>query len=274
MTDETTTVDTDAADAALWAEAVAAVKGDKPAEAVPTAAPEAPTAPAEATPTQSEPTTETEVDIWESATESQRQAFAELQHRLRSDNGRVGALQRQINELQRQLQAPPKPSETPPKELVDWAVFEREYPDEAKAFKALQSASDAKIQALQEKIDSLSTPADGQFYDLLDAVRPDWRETVNTPDFSLWLSAQDEPTQFRFGSAKISDAVSLLRAYDAHKDAKKAKADQIKQTREQRARNSETLSGRQTQPALDGEVDDKDALWREAVASVRKRRGL
>ena len=284
MTDEITAVDTTtdaeakAADAALWAEAVAAVKGEKPVAPAPTdAKSEAAIVPLSETDVQPEVETadqaEKEDDLWDGATEAQRQAYADLQHRLRSDNGRVGALQRQINELQRQLQAQSAPVPEQ-KTAADWASFEKDYPDEAKAFKALQAESDAKIDALQQQLEKLATPNDGQFYELLDAVRPDWRETVNAPEFSIWLSAQDEPTQGKLNSSRVGDAMSLLRAFDAHRDAKKAKADQIKQTREQRASNAQAIAGRSSQPSLDEEASDSEVLWREAVASVKRRRSL
>ena len=261
---------TDTVDAGLWAEAVAAAKGEAPADPKPEADATPPAEPEAAKPEGEKEQSADAGDIWENASEGQRRAFADLQHRLRSNDGRVGALQRQINDLTRQLQEQARLAE--PKAADDWAAFEKDYPDEAKAFKALQAGSDAKIQALQQQLENLATPNDGQFYDLLDAVRPDWREIVNAPDFSIWLSAQDEPTQAKINSSKISDATALLRAFDAHRDAKKAKADQLKQTREQRASHAQAIPGSSSSPSLDDDVQDSNALWHEAVASVKRRR--
>lgn len=282
MTDvipETTTAEPEtdeAASAALWAEMAAAVKGEKTApEANPAAEPTTGAARAPEDPAKPVDTHEGDDDLWAGASEAQRKAFEDLQHRARSDQERVGALQKQLNALQQQIAAAQtaKPAE-PSKAAVDWAVFEKDYPDEAKAFKALQAESEAKIQALQHKLDSLSGASDGQFFDLLDAVRPDWRETVNAPEFDRWLSAQDEPTQAKLQSSKVGDAVGLLRAYDAHRDATRVKADKIRQDRDARAKNAESVAGRSAAPPLDDEPADSAALWREATAHARKRRGL
>ena len=214
-------------------------------------------------------------DLWASATEAQRKAFQDLEHGRRSDQGRVSALQRQINDLQRQLEAAnkPPPAAAPPLGQIDWAAFERDYPDEAKALKTLQAESEAKISALQQRLESNTRAAGDQFYDLLDGIRPGWRDTVNSPAFEQWLSAQSEPTREQFHSSKIGDALGLLRSFDEHQTAQAAKAAQLKKDREDRAKKSESVPGRATTPSMDEGVENPDAAWDAAVAKVRKMRG-
>lgn len=274
----------DSADSALWAEVIAGFGKSDPAPKE-----ESPATPPADQPTGNEPaggetaqgTGEAEQpagepeDIWSGATEAQRKAFQDLEHGRRSDQGRVSALQRQINDLQRQIEAAnkPPPVAAPPAGQIDWALFERDYPDEAKAFKALQSESEAKISALQQRLESNTRAAGDQFYDLLDGIRPGWRDTVNSQPFDQWLSAQAEPTREKFHSSKIGDALGLLRSFDEHQAAQSAKAAQLKKDREDRAKKSESVPGRATTPSMDEGVENPDAAWDAAVTRVRKMRG-
>ena len=104
----------DSADSALWAEVVAgfgkndpAPKEEPPADQSTgneSAGGETPQGAGEVEQPAGEPE-----DLWAGATEAQRKAFQDLEHGRRSDQGRVSALQRQINDLQRQIEAANKP---------------------------------------------------------------------------------------------------------------------------------------------------------------------
>lgn len=294
MTDETentaTEIDTDSANAALWDEIVGNMKGEKPesAESKPqaSAAPESSADDESADESEAgdaedvEDTEEIEPeDIWAAASEDQRKAFKDLEHRYKSDQGRVTAMQKQLDQLKQQLtEARQAKPESPPKNddnAVDWAAFERDYPDEAKAFKAMQKQSDEKIEQLTQALQGMQNQTSMQLPDLLDATRPGWRETIESKDFDIWLAGQEDDSKARYTSTKVADAVSLLNDYEKHKAAKKDKAAKLKADRDARAKNSESVNGRSTAPSVDSaDEGDPEAMWQAAVSQVEKRIGV
>lgn len=175
-------------------------------------------------------------DPWESAPEELRNTYRQLEqerdtlrHRVQSDSGRVGGLQKKINELSAQLQhRPPEPSKAEVKEALatpeKWAEFSTEYPDIAEGIESRLQQSNGELEAIKKKlsiVDQLSQDMapmreqsqqlakQGQFA-ALDAAHPDWKTVAASPAFEAWKTQQHPAVQSLYDSDNADDASYLL----------------------------------------------------------------
>lgn len=104
------------------------------------------------------------VDIWADATDEQRTAMeavrrerAEIEHRYKSDEGRVSALQRKINDLEAiQHQAPVVAPAQPPVSEEGIDSFREDYPDIANAVdKMVQSKMTTEREGFSQAINQM-----------------------------------------------------------------------------------------------------------------------
>lgn len=169
-------------------------------------------------------------DFWSEAPAAAREAYEaavrerdEVKHRYSSDAGRVSGLQRKINELERALQNAQAASKTTPEiEGVDLEEFETDYPDIAKAVRAMVSKERAALDTeVNERIQQLAAPLkeaeETRFIEAqLDALterHPKWREQVATEDFNNWLKLQPRGIQELSRSDYADDVSFLLDVY-------------------------------------------------------------
>lgn len=164
-----------------------------------------------------------------------------LRHSDASQRGRLGAYQRQINELQRKQQELQAAKPTNPDGKVqtedqqrqsmaesmgveDWAEFEENFPEIARAFEARQKADQLKQAQLEQQIADLRNavqPIQQQAHEQqlqseiarLDGRHTDWREVVNAPEFTEWLQSQNPSIQALASSDSADDASALLDFY-------------------------------------------------------------
>ena len=177
------------------------------------------------------------VNIWANANSDQRSAYdnlvsenARLSHKLNSDEGRVGALQRKINELQ----TIPSGGEQPTaKDIVkamqspeDMAIFKAEYPDMDDAIESRIAMADIQTQKIvQKKIDDALAPfkADKEINDkesalkyadsqdaAVESVHEGWKDIVASSEFSTWLDGQPAATKELIHSEAAEDAAALI----------------------------------------------------------------
>ena len=181
------------------------------------------------------------VDIWADATDEQRTAMeavrrerAEIEHRYKSDEGRVSALQRKINDLEAiQHQAPVvapvvAPAQSPvSEEGID--SFREDYPDIANAVdKMVQSkmtteregfsqAMNQMQQQMKQAIQPFQESEQKRFIDTqmqeLESTHPDWRDVAQSTDFIEWLNVQPDPVRAMFTSDSAQDASYLVGSF-------------------------------------------------------------
>jgi len=229
------------------------------------------------------------IDIWADANEAQRLEFQQLQklnkeldHRVKSDSGRVKTLRQQVQQLTEQVeqfqsqQQKPAESQQETDLPVSWKKYQQDFPDDAAAISELletaNKSTTSKIAQLEQTIEQLQSSQGAGFYDILDAQRPDWRDTVQSESFTEWLVDQAEPVQLMQHSTKVRDAVKLLSYYDDHLATQKAKAEEIKKQRKQRLSETTSVEGKGgATPTADG--DDTDAMWNAAIKAASKRLG-
>lgn len=298
MSDTDTSVNTsepsgdfdEATAAAEWQAATDRVKGkglaaadDKPAESKPDPETDETEKPAETAdddetevtpagddqPAETGESTDDDVDIWANADDAQRAAFKELEskyktleHKQKSDDGRVSALQKKLNELEQELKKRPA---APAEESDAWKKFEEDAPEDAAAIQKMLGERDQNMQS------QLTTTI---FNTVMDSMRPDWRTYSSNQPFMDWLGKQPEAIQSKFHSTAPQDAISLLSMWDDHKSAAKAKADKIKAERAKKLKETETVRGNGTGKDAAELGDDLDTMWQQASTKVREQMGL
>ena len=148
-------------------------------------------------------------DIWSTASEQQRAAYQAAQQRLqslehdsRSNRGRVGALQREVDALKKQLAASTKAAgstgQDPDSTDADIRRLQEEYPEVARpVLKELSSLRTQLSQALTRLDQRDSTEAQRDREQALDReeqaltqMHPDWMQVTGNSAFTKWLETQ------------------------------------------------------------------------------------
>ena len=160
------------------------------------------------------------------------QSNKDLQHRIKSDDGRVSTFQKQVNALNERLASMEKP-EVSKEDIAEamstgekWDEFKEDYPDIAEAF---DERLNAAISNQNEHIDTTLAPViqqkayddmeDG--YNKVAEVYPEWQNAVKEVHFDEWLTSQPAAVQTLAESDDAKDASSLIGLYDNHRIANK-----------------------------------------------------
>ena len=166
------------------------------------------------------------------------ESINQLQWQYTAVHGRLAPVQAQVERLQRQLSSgqpaaqptpggqptPIAPTPTTDFESEEFLAFEKDYPDEAKAMKALFTNQQAHVQQLEQKIGTLSqgfeqvqatSNAQAQQNELntLTERHPDWMQVRNSPQFDSWLKTQPVSVQPLVGSELAADCIFLMDRY-------------------------------------------------------------
>jgi len=182
-------------------------------------------------------------DIWAQATDSQRNEYqqaqaanVELDHRYRSSNGRISALQKQINGLQTELsQANTDPA--PSKEAAikagltpeQIAEFEEDYGDISTFIKGYTSdqineAVKSQVAPFQQQMSKIEQAQQGYAereaedatateYNRLAKAHPDFQTIQNDNNFWQWLDSKPAFIRNAVESKSADDNIELLNQY-------------------------------------------------------------
>jgi hypothetical protein len=198
------------------------------------------------------------------------------QHRYQSDVGRVNAYQRQIAQLQQQIaqlqQGGKKAGENPEGSGysdAEWKALQEDFPEVAAAIEkrlnAVSTQYERQIQQLQGQLQPIQQQAHEQFlqaqYSVLEQQHPDWRDTVNTPEFHQWLQQQPPMVQQLMESENAAEAAYLLNTYKLATGASQQPNTHLQQRRQRQLKAAQTVpnrGGRQRSTIPD---DDPDALF-------------
>ncbi len=130
--------------------------------------------------------------------------------------------------------------------LRDSAVIAQQAADEA-----AQRAAIPALQLQQEELRKTQIAA-------LEAVHPDWLQTVNTSDFRLWLSSQPPRIQSIVESDDPRESAWLLTQFKSqHQVARAAVTDE----RKRKLQSCAAISTRRPPPVVSGVPDDFDAAF-------------
>lgn len=212
-------------------------------------------------------------DLWSAATSAQRTAYEQLasrhkdlEHKVKSFEGRVPGLQRENDELKRRLQELEQTGSKPDNAEddkgsntldfgEDWELLKQDYPSVAAALEKQLAAQTqqnppAPVQALG-------------WDQAMDAVRPGWRDDIEsdpakTAAFQSWLKSQPEAVQTIALQPEAWAAIEVYDLYKSHLDGKKKHADEISTSRKNRLKNAESEKGKASQAPAEG---DPNAGW-------------
>ena len=258
---------------------------------------EAPEKPEEAAPEVDEGTEQDETEQADEATEEDKPAqpeageqapetdwqakYRELEHRWKSDEGRVNAYQRQIDELKQKVEQAPK------KQIESLEQVRADFPEIGKA---IDDVLNERLSELSAKFEERLTPLQQMQADqaevqrkaqleqakqFLSSQHPDWEQydLGKNPELKSWYDQQPEFIQQLYGAekdtaAKAAHFISLYKQSSARQtqDAAASSAgSQSKQDRLQRAVIPQTRNGSVSRSA------DDDMAWEQAVRKVQKR---
>ena len=186
---------------------------------------------------------------WDSVPEQLRNEYAqmrskneELEHSLKSNTGRVSALQKKINELEQATNA--KPSEEQREDVDErFNELKEDYPE---FIEMIEMMTEKNNQRINQQLDEKLTPfqqAEQQRYNesqvnTLANEYPDWNEQEQSAEFGTWLTSQPEAVQQLISSPQAQDHAYLLRGYNQTRTNKVAS---ITERREKRLASSEAL---------------------------------
>ncbi len=152
-----------------------------------------------------------------------------LDHRVKSDDGRVKAYQQKADELQATID---KSAEKPTEEQVKTAMqseakleeFRKDYPEVAEGidimFEQNFAKHDEKINGLIKPIINERETAQKSALEgskvTMDEQFPGWRERVGTEDYQTWINDQPEEVQVLADSDALDDASELVSNFYEH----------------------------------------------------------
>lgn len=155
-----------------------------------------------------------------------------LEHRLRSAEGRVAALQKQV----------PAPTPPAPPRLEAFERVKEELPEVAEAMEEyFQSRQAPRVESEQQVEPAAETPS------VLAEEAPDWERTVVSNDFQQWLKSQDQAYRTKVettnSEAVMLAAITKFDAYRTLQAERQAAAQKAAQTRQARVAGAVVPAG-------------------------------
>lgn len=182
----------------------------------------------------------------------------DLAQQLRKANGKIG-------ELNGRMQSPPPapaaaPTPAPAPELTaELQQFEQDYPDVAKYIHARYGSVQpqtlvAPLAQPQQPVATGAAPVPAELdpaaieLAVMDRMHKGWREKVQSPEFNVWLAAQEEQAQEAFAKADTADGLAaVIGQYEQFTTARAGAAEKAARG-QQRLKAAVTPSGNAPRP--------------------------
>jgi len=168
-----------------------------------------------------------------------------IEHRLKGVEGRTGAALDGVHALKTALEAAKAAkgagAEAPTQGQIaaavssteKWKQIKEDYPDWAEAMEeqlaAMGKGGSVDLTAIKAEVTgsvseivaqaTSAAKAEARELARIDRVHDDWEQTINTPEFADWRKAQPPEVQALGASEKAGDAIKMLDAYKAHREA-------------------------------------------------------
>lgn len=248
-------------------------------------------------PPNTDPETNPTDEIWANATPEQRAAYEaasreaqQLRHRVKSDEGRVAAFQRERDEYRKKIGAITSVAEHEDTEAYlaseEWQKLKADYGDELKPALTLLETLVARDRMFSERMgridESRGAAIAQENSNWLDREAPDWRDLATRPDFQPWLEAQPhgvrEMAQRNWDvlvdPAEAKTVFDLFRGHVRQTETPSANIGQpqsnaIDRKRDLQLKGAKSVTSRAPVVTEPDEFDE-DAAWNAAVAR-RKR---
>ena len=163
------------------------------------------------------------------ALEADSAKVKELEHKVKTAEGRVAAMQREADVAKNAAKAvdnaPSTAAIQAEKVSTDkWDALKSDFPEWADA---TDQFVQAKIAGLKPSETKGLTPAEVAVAiekaveeSKVEAKYEDWKDVINTPEFATWYGAQDDAIKSLGQSKRAKDAISLLNSYSESKNTK------------------------------------------------------
>lgn len=234
-------------------------------------------------------------DIWANAPEELKTAFnalksdkERLEHRLRSDDGRVSTLQRQRDEARKALAEVTKASEQEDirayMESDEWKKVKADYGEDlAPLFKSFERLVDDN-QRLSERFTQLDADQaeqqEAENFKTLAEKAPDYVALLQRDDFGPWLTSQPSHIQEAFEQNRkrlvdpfaAADVISRFRAHAYIRDRESAPPSQPQRDQKRERQLEGAISTKTRTPVPDKPTDESfEAFFAEAVAAEERK---
>jgi hypothetical protein len=207
------------------------------------------------------------------------QSNAQLLQHVRSAEGRVAAMQREL-QVAKVAQQSIAPQDAPTQTQINsasktpekWEQLRADFPEWAGAMEEYVAAKLGSVQPQGPSLDPRAvaeftfqqvTQAKAEMARLLEEARvegkyEDWKQQVNTTEFAQWFSAQPSEIQALASSSAARDAIRML---DLFHQSKTRTATEIKQERGARLAAAATTRPGQTPPPKTLDDMSPEELW-------------
>lgn len=260
-------------DEALWN---AAVTGEAPAQAGDEPKDEPMGEEGEKVASQSEEAAE---DIWAGASDAQRQAFEDLQHRYESDRTRFVPMSRKVNDLiaeNRRLKTEQAQPGEVDKLKADLARVKEEFPEVGEVLDRMSAENDRRFASIDEASREAVLRRDAENEAAVEKVHPGFMQLLagKKDVFDAWID--DQPRKIRDAYERnreimvdAPEVVELVSAFKLHLNPPpKDKPTNPRRERQLAALKTPTARGRGAVNAPEADSADDDAAWAAAVAKA------
>lgn len=233
-------------------------------------------------------------DIWanadpalKAAFEAEKQRAAKAENAIRSNNGRLSQVQRELTELKQRQQAAPADKANEPPEVSDDELKRvgEEYPDIAPPLIGTILALRQQVEELskdrtkrseaetaQAELDATERMAEQEQH--LAEQHPDWNDVVKTEDFAKWAIVQPRMVQEalqRNGDGIVDGAEAAKILSDFKLETGRAAADPIAAKRARQLDGSRAIPARSgVTPSGDGRGGTFSDEWKRLEAQERR----
>lgn len=197
---------------------------------------------------------------WQRKVEEAEKRASDWEHRYRSDLGRQAALQKKVRELEAKLQdSGQRAGETRAEHSERMQHLMQDYPEIAEA---LQDELDRRLGGVKESLtpvfEEQQQRARQSAEKAVEEVHPDYRETVQSPQFIDWFSSQPDSVKQMAASEDPQDAIAVLNFYNAMNGVQPPQSNPaVKEIREKRSQALQrNVAVRNTAPAPVGDAPD------------------
>lgn len=236
-----------------------------------------------------------QTDIWANAPDELKTAYSalksdkeRLEHRLRSDDGRVSTLQRQRDEARKALAEVTKASEQEDirsyMESDEWKKVKADYgSDLAPVFTGFERlvAENERLNAGFSQINEDRAMAEESAnFEKLGKAAPDYQALLGRDDFEPWLASQPSHIQDAFEQNRkrlvdpfaAADVISRFRAHAYIKEREAAPPSQPQRDQKRERQLEGAISTKTRTPVPDKPADESfDAYFAEAVAADNRK---
>ncbi len=216
-------------------------------------------------------------------------ANAQLLHHVKTAEGRVAAMQREFQQA-RVAQQQVAPQEAPSQgQIVNaaknpekWEQLKEDFPEWAGAMEEYVASKLGSVQSqqgldpqqvaafVQQQVDQTKAEMRQAIEEArVDGKYENWKDTVNTLEFTQWFTVQSPETRALANSDSARDAIRML---DLFHETKKRSASDIKQERGQRLAAAATTRPGQTPPPKTLDDMSPEELWNYEAAKREKTR--